>query len=507
MTKNSATLLKRAAAAQAPDDEDFDPRVIRAAEVLQARRRARVDLDAFMGVTHRDYGHAWHQKLICKQLQRIERKEINRLMIMMPPGHWKSTIASRRFPAWYLGKRPHEHLMAGSYNDDLATDFGEDVRNLVASSAYQVIFPGLSMRADSKAKTKWNTDQGGSYAAGGVGGAFTGRRAHGFIVDDPIKGRAEADSESVRNKTWKWLSSTVETRLEPGGWIILILTRWHEDDPAGRYLEAMEKGASQWEILRLPAIMENLGEKHPEDPRKLGEALWGEDEKGKHFTLGELQKKKADLGGGRDEKGEPYGGRDWDSLYQQKPSPEGGVIILKPWIQYWLKMPKEFDELIQSWDLAFTDKKKSSYVVGQCWGRLGTEFYLLDQFRAIINFPQTLDEFKKLTALWPTARIKLVENKANGPALEATLKGQIAGILLWEPEGDKVARLQAVAYLFKAKNVFLPSPSIKPWMKEYENELLKFPRSTHKDQVDTTSQALRYFDTHNVERQRKGWTL
>lgn len=224
-------------------------------------RTARGSLLAFTEHTNPVYKRAQHHAQIAAKLEAVERGEIDRLMIFMPPRHGKSELASKRFPAWCLGKDPRRQIIAASYNSDLANDFGRNVRNIVAEPEFGQVFPSVSLAPDSQAANRMNTNHGGAYVAAGVGTAVTGRGAHIALIDDPFKDREEADSERRRELVWDWYRSTLYTRLMPGGAIVLIQTRWHEDDLAGRLLE---QERDQWEVLELPAI------------DKAGKALWPE---------------------------------------------------------------------------------------------------------------------------------------------------------------------------------------------------------------------------------------
>lgn len=245
-----------------------------------------------------NYSPNWHHELIAEKLMAVERGEIRRLMIFVPPRHGKSRQASIDFPAWYLGKHPDGQIITASYSSDLAKDFGEDTRDLVGSFEYQQVFPETRLKDDSAAKDKWKTEHGGYYLSVGVGGSITGKGATIALIDDPFKNRKEAESQTVRDSVYHWFTSTLYTRLEPKGAIIIILTRWHYDDLAGRLLENMQNGGEHWEVVNLPAIAEG-----DEAYRKDGEPLWPE-----RYPLEELLAiKKA------------VGIRDWASLYQQKP--------------------------------------------------------------------------------------------------------------------------------------------------------------------------------------------
>ena len=221
-----------------------------AAQELLNRRLAKDSLLKFTEYTNPDYQAAGHHQQIAEALEKVERGEIDRLMIFMPPRHGKSELASRRFPSWYLGKNPSKQIIAASYNSDLASDFGREVRDIVKSPEYHNIFD-VSLAEDSRAVNRWHTNHKGVYIAAGVGTAITGRGAHVALIDDPFKDRQEADSETTREGVWKWYTSTLRTRLMPGGAIVLIQTRWHEDDLAGRLLKQQK---DRWTIIELPAI-------------------------------------------------------------------------------------------------------------------------------------------------------------------------------------------------------------------------------------------------------------
>jgi predicted phage terminase large subunit-like protein len=229
-------------------------------------------------------------------------------MIFMPPRHGKSELASKRFPAWCLGRKPDRQIIAASYNSDLANDFGRNVRNLVAEPEFQHVFPSVSLAPDSQAANRMNTNHGGAYVAAGVGTAVTGRGAHIALIDDPFKDREEADSERRRETVWDWYRSTLYTRLMPGGAIVLIQTRWHEDDLAGRLLE---QERDQWDVLELPALSAH------------GEALWPA-----WYDVPALQRIR-----------DTIGPREWSALYQQRPQPDEGTFFQREWFKEWKQLP------------------------------------------------------------------------------------------------------------------------------------------------------------------------
>ncbi len=248
--------------------------------------------------------------MIAGALERVERGEVDRLMVTMPPRHGKSELVTKRFPAWCLGRNARRQIITASYNSDLARDFGRAVRNIVNGQKYGNIFE-TRLAVDSKAADRWNTNLDGAYVAAGVGTAVTGRGADIFIIDDPLKDRAEAESELQRQKVWDWYTSTAYTRLMTGGCIIVVQTRWHEDDLAGRLIEKMDKGqGDKWHCLDLPAI------------NNAGEPLWPE-----RYDLEALERIKAAIGP-----------RDWSALYQQQPSPDDGDFFKRDWFNLYTEL-------------------------------------------------------------------------------------------------------------------------------------------------------------------------
>lgn len=447
--------------------------------------RAREGLLNFTKYVKPDYQVNWHHKLLCQKLNQFAKGEVKRLMIFLPPRHGKSELVSRKLPAFILGIKPTASIIATSYGASLASSMNRDVQRIIDSPQYRAVFPDTILNGENvrTVQTKWlrNSDLfevvnwGGVYRCAGVGGSITGVGGEFLIIDDPIKNQEEADSPVYRDKVWDWYTSTLYTRLERDGAILLTQTRWHDDDLAGRLLQLQKSdpAADQWEVLSFPAMKEN--DKDPLDPREVGEALWP----GK-YSATRLAGLKASVGS-----------RVWTSLYQQNPTAVEGTIIKHSYlVRRWKALPAKFHTLIQSWDLAFKDSKGSDFVVGQVWGKLGAEFYLVDQFRARIPFTATIQAIKDLTAKHPKALLKLVEDKANGPAVISSLQKEIPGLVAIEPEGSKESRLNAVSPLFEAGNIILPDASMAPWVKDYVDELCGFPRAAKDDQVDATTQAL-----------------
>lgn len=410
-----------------------------------------------------------HLLLLNRKLVDVAAGRIKRLMVLMPPRHGKSELVSKYFPAWYLGTFPDRRIILASYEADFAASWGRKARNLLEEFGPSLF--GVKVSSDSSAANRWDIEgHSGGMTTAGVRGPITGKGANVAIIDDPVKNDQEAMSQTYREAAWDWYRATFSTRIQQDGAIILVMTRWHEDDLAGRLLKAQQEGGEKWEVVSLPAIAEEddlLG-------RQPGEPLCPE-----LFSKETLESIKKRLG--------TYW---WNALYQQKPSPPEGGILKRSWWKFYKKAPEKFDEVIQSWDMSFKETSSGSYVVGQVWGRIGADKYLLDQIRDRMDFPTTIQAVKTLTAKWPQAKAKLVEDKANGPAVIATLKKEIPGLIAVQPEGSKEARAHAVAPDIEAGNVYLPDPSIAPWIHDFIEECSAFPTGAHDDQVDAMTQAL-----------------
>jgi predicted phage terminase large subunit-like protein len=454
--------------------------------------RARRHLLDFTTYTKTDYEVNWHHRVICNEIDAFVRGETKRLILCMPPRFGKSELLSRRFPAYILGRSPDTKIISCSHNVELARAMNRDVQRIIDSPEYATLFPrttlfGANIRSTARGAYIRNTDifevvnHRGTYIAAGVGGSITGRGCDIGVIDDVVKNHEEAASETYRERVWDWYTSTFYTRLEKNAKILIVMTRWHEDDLVGRLLELQKNNDSvhKWRVICFPAIYEGQGEyTHPEDiaRRAEGDPLWP----GK-YSLDEMNEKKAVIGS-----------RDWAGLYQQRPSPAEGAIFMRNWWQYWkeARHPSFFEEIIQSWDCTFKDTDGTDYVVGQVWGRRGADRYLLDQVRDRMNFPKTVDAIKKLKAKWPSTGAVLIEDTANGPAVIATLKHDIPGLIPVKPEGGKVVRAQAVTAQIEAGNVYLPSPEIAAWVGDFIEECAAFANGKYDDQVDCMTQAL-----------------
>ena len=373
-------------------------------------------------------------------------------MIFMPPRHGKSELASKRFPAWCLGRDPQRQIIAASYNSDLANDFGRNVRNLVAEPEFQQVFPGVTLASDSQAANRMNTNFGGAYVAAGVGTAVTGRGAHIALIDDPFKDREEADSERRRELVWDWYRSTLYTRLMPGGAVVLIQTRWHEDDLAGRLLE---HEGEQWEVLELPAL------------DKQGRALWPE-----WYDEAALERIKATIGL-----------REWSALYQQQPQPDEGTFFRREWLSQWDKLPAL--RYYGTSDYAVTDGG-GDYTVHRGWGiDASGDVYRVDGWRGQTASDEWIERKLDLIARHkPLAWFGEggVIQKAVEPMIRRRMRERSVYCRLeWLPSvADKPTRARSFQAMAASGRVrFEPGADI--------SEFLVFPAGKHDDDVDTAS--------------------
>lgn len=390
----------------------------------------------------------------------------SRVIITMPPQEGKSTRVARDFPVWALHHNPDLRIVTGSYAQSLANRNGRAVRNAIQTHPEL----DITIARDHGAASEWAI-QGhhGGLISVGRGAGITGRPADLIIIDDPIKDRKEADSKTIRDTCWDWWTDALASRLAPGASVILIMTRWHQDDLAGRFLNT-----GDWQLLNIPAQCENP------DTDPLGRAL-GEymiSARGRTTEGWERRKKEA-------------GSRGWAALYQGRPSPADGGILKRDWWRRWTTLPT-LDRIIQSWDMTFKSKPGSDYVVGQVWGTKGPDAWLLDQVRGRWGFTETVQQLQQLRAQWPTTTATLIEDKANGSAVIDHLRQTIPGLIPVEPHGGKEARANAVSPLIEAGNIHLPQTR---WADDLIEEAAAFPNGTHDDQVDALTQALNWLYT------------
>lgn len=413
-----------------------------------------------------------HHKLMAKKFQEIAEGKLKRLIINMPPRHTKSEFASYMLPAWFLGKYPNKKIIQCSNTAELAVGFGRKVRNLLDSDAYSKIFPNVNLRHDSKAAGRWSTNHNGEYFAIGVGGTVTGKGADLLIIDDPHSEQEAAIASTnpeVYDKVFEWYSSGPRQRLQPGGAIVIVMTRWAKRDLTGRILQAAEdRDGDRWEQIDLPAILPT------EEP------LWPE-----FWSYEELCSLRNELPLSK-----------WSAQYQQEPTSEEGAIVKRDWWKVWEpERPPPCEFIIQSWDTAFTKNERSDYSACTTWGVFykdenpdDAHIILLDAFKKRMEFPELKQSAINNYKEWePDAFI--VEAKAAGAPLVYELRQMGIPVSEYSPSrgNDKIARLNAVSDLFASGKVWCPPTR---WAEEVVEEMASFPNSEHDDLVDSSTQAL-----------------
>jgi predicted phage terminase large subunit-like protein len=427
------------------------------------------------------YIHGWHLDAISEHLTAISRGEIRNLIINIPPRYMKSLSVCVFWPCWEWTEHPALRWLFSSYSDRLATRDSLKCRRLIQSPWYQERWGRVfRLTGDQNEKTRFENDKTGYRLATGVGGAATGEGGDRLVVDDPIKAK-DADSDLVRESANIWWDETMSTRGNDPKTVakVIVMQRLHEDDPTGHVLSKMREGGEHYEHLCLPAEYEprvyasGIGWA---DPRtEDGQLLWPE-----RFDQEAIATLKKNLGS--------YGAA---GQLQQRPAPRGGGMLKRGWWKYYKVRPTHFDEVADSWDMTFKDAKGTDFVAGHKWGRAGADAYLLERIHDRMDFPAALQAVQNLAAMSPYAPAKLVEDKANGPAVIAVLTHKVPGLIAVEPDGSKVARAAAVSPYIEAGNVYLPDPEIAPWVEEVVGECASFPLGAHDDDVDAMSQALR----------------
>jgi len=445
---------------------------------------ARSYLIDFTTTTFPEYQVKWYHELLCNKCDALLRGDIKRLMVFLPPQRGKSELVSLRFPAYALGKKPSLKIAACSYSSDLAEKFNREVQRIIDSPEYAQIFPKTMLNNKnivSGSKGAWlrnssifeTVKYGGIYKSVGVMGPLTGNKVDLGIIDDPIKDQLEAQSQTFRNRLWEWYMAVFTTRLHNGSRILLTMTRWHEDDLAGRLLE---KEGDRWSVLSFPELKEY--DNNPLDPRKIGEPLWPE-RHSLESTI-DIQRKSE---------------RVFASMYQQRPAPSEGNIIKDSWIRYFTQPPR-VEKIIQSWDFTFEGKETSDYVACTVWGKADANYYLLYMLRGKWDFVQSISQIKYVCSLFPQTSEKVIEAKANGSAIISFLQKEINGLIPFSPGTDsKEARAYACSFLFEAGNVYFPQYA--PWLDDVRREISVFPNGKNDDIVDTITQALLFLTRHN----------
>jgi predicted phage terminase large subunit-like protein len=434
--------------------------------------------------------------LIDSALVDVEAGRCDRLIITMPPQEGKTTRVTKVGPLWALIRNPERRIVVVSYGADLANDFGREIRNTITNNQGEdgTLDLGLRIAPDNGAVSSWRiAGHRGGVRSIGLTGGITGRPADWLFIDDPVANRERAESEAYRKQAKGFWTSTGSTRLAPGAPVVLVLTRWHEDDLAG-WLLGREDG-HRWRVINIPAQADHDPAKGEVDPlgREPGEYMQSariNERTGKPRSRAEWEQIRVQAGS-----------RDWQALYQGRPSPPEGGLFKRDWWRFydspqWVERDNGvnwaigFDELLISWDMAFKDLDSSDWVVGQVWARRGVTAYLLDQVRGRLSFVDTCLAVRTLAAKWPQAVAKLIEDKANGTAVMNALSRVVGGMIGVEPDGSKESRAAAVSPFVEAGNVFLPAPELAPWVGDFVEEHAAFPNGAHDDMVDTGSQGL-----------------
>ena len=447
-------------------------------EAISKRERAAKDFMAFVKKVWPSFVEGAHHKKMARAFERVARGELKRLIVNMPPRHTKSEFASYLLPAWFLGKFPHKKVIQTSHTAELAVGFGRKVRNLVDQDTYSEVFPGVGLQSDSKAAGRWATNKGGDYFAIGVGGAVTGKGADLLIIDDPHSEQEATLAESspeIYDKVYEWYTSGPRQRLQPGGAIVIVMTRWAQRDLTGQVLKASaQRGGDEWEVIEFPAILPS------------GSPLWPE-----FWSLAELEALREELPSYK-----------WNAQYQQAPTSREGAIVKREWWQIWEKdNPPQCDFIIQTWDTAFEKTNRSDYSACTTWGVWHNEddsngqgnanIILLDAFRDRMEFPElkktALEHYKN----W-TPDSFLVEKKASGSPLIYELRAMGIPVQEYTPSrgNDKISRLNSVTDLFASGKVWMPQTR---WAEDVADEVAAFPAGEHDDYVDSLTLALMRF--------------
>lgn len=461
-------------------------RQIKAAKRLIAIKKAKTSILEFTKLTMPSpedpdntdlsrYSAAKHHEVICAALEEVEAGRIQRLIITMPPRHGKSELASRRFPAWFLGKDPYRHMIFATYNDEFASDFGRHVRDTMKSDVFKQAFPLCKLKAGSQASDRISTEEGGIAVFVGRGGSLTGRGADLLVIDDPIKDREEADSKTLRDKMWGWFTDVAMTRLmTAGARVVIIMTRWHEDDLVGRLIDPknsyyVPEEAGNWKVLSLPAIAVN------DDPmgRKFGEPLWPE-----RFDLDFLNQAK---------RLNPKG---FSALYQGSPSPDDGDYFKREWLKFYTpsELPRNLRIYVASDHAVSTDQERDAtcllpvgvdeedniWVLPDVWWRRADTETVVEGM---------IDLMRRRTPLMWWAESGHI-TKSIGPFLRKRMAERQIYCAIDEvvPTKDKQTRAQSIRARMSMGKVFFPR--FATWWGDAQDEILKFPSSSHDDFID-----------------------
>ena len=426
------------------------------------------DFMSFVKYVWPDFIEGSHHKIMSEKFNKVATGQLKRVIINMAPRHTKSEFSSYLLPSWMIGKNPKLKIIQATHTTELAVRFGRKAKNLIDSQEYQKIFQ-TKLREDSKAAGRWETNEGGEYFAAGVGGSITGRGADLLIIDDPHS-EQDALNTNALERTWEWYTSGPRQRLQPGGVIVVVMTRWNTKDLTGRLINSQKEAkADQWEVIEFPAILPN------------DKPLWPE-----YWKLEELEGVKASLAIGK-----------WNAQYQQNPTAEEGSIIKREWWQLWDKDLPPLYHVIQSNDTAFLKKETADYSAITTWGVFyptedsGPNLILLDVVKDRFEFPELRRVALEQYNYWKPESV-IVEGKASGMPLTFELRKQGIPVINYTPSrgNDKHARVNAVAPLFESGQIWATDDKFS---EEVIEECAAFPYGDHDDLVDSMTQAVMRF--------------
>jgi predicted phage terminase large subunit-like protein len=464
---------------EAPEPTDETPAPDEPRSPVRRSDGTPIGLRAYCELVTPAWNWSWaHLVALDEVLDKVIAGELTRVIIECPPRIGKTEKATVRLSSYALELEPTWPLLVSGYNEKFAKRLSRKIRRIVSGR--------VPLSSDRNAAEDWETEAGGGVRAVGTGVGIAGLPAKLILVDDPTKNRKDAYSQAHRDAVWEWFTEDVYTRLEPDGAIVITAARRHEDDLIGRILASED--AANWTVIRLPALAE------ADDPlgRPEGAAICPD-----RFTEADYARIKRLLGSAS-----------FAALYQQTPVPAEGLIFQQDWFSFYTTkvhpiienghavptLPDVFNAHVQSWDMSFKDGHENDFVSGLTGSRLGSNIYLRDRVHARMDFPKTITAVRDAATKWPEAKLKLVEDKANGPAVVQTLRNKIAGLVAITPEGDKVSRAHAVTHLCEAGQVWLPHRQIAPWVDAFLHELVTFPNAAHDDDVDAFTQLLLRFD-------------
>ena len=440
-----------------------------------------------------DWKMGKHIEVRSNKLDDLENGHIKRLMVFLPPRSSKSVLCSKLFPAWYIGRNPEHEIMTVSHSDQLASDFGRSVRDIVTTEQFQEIFRGVTLRSDVRAAGKWKTNQNGTYYAAGVRSQIAGRGAHIAILDD-VMSEEDSYSEAGRRYVKEWYPAGLRTRIMPNGAILIINTRYHFDDLCGWLLKQQEEMSEYntlpWDVVRIPAWLDEEAAELLDLPE--GGSYFPEWKPDEVLQIDEAEIKASN------------GSRYWNSLYMQDPTPEEGGLIKKKWIQEWeYEEPPTCEFIIQTYDTAFSTRTTADFSVIQTWGifhsvnedidtgveQVVANMILLGSKRGRYEYP---DLRRIAQEQFRTHRpdVCLVEKKASGQSLIQDMRRAGLPVLEYMPDKDKTSRLNAITPLFESGRIYLPE--YKQWADELAEEVTTFPYAPHDDQVDALTMAALY---------------